>query len=242
MESAIDELARALGHDALDLRLRNCVVEGDPRPNGAAWPRIGLKQCLEALRDHPAWIDREHARAAGRGVGIAVGGWPGGIEPATAVCRLDANGKLTVVLGSVDLTGTNTTFAQVAAESFGLAPDDIQVTTASTDSAPFAGGTGGSKITTRSARRSRRRRTRRGDRLWRSRPSTLRRPWRTSRSWTGVVRVKGVPGSGLSLEQIAGMTMGFTARHERSTVPARRRSPRARRASPPTLRRWRWTT
>jgi CO/xanthine dehydrogenase Mo-binding subunit len=147
IESAMDELARRLNHDPLELRLRNCVVDGDPRPNGAAWPRIGLKQCLEALRDHPAWQEREQARAAGRGVGIGVGGWPGGIEPATAVCRLDANGKLTVVLGSVDLTGTNTTFAQVAAESFGLAETDIEVLTASTDSAPFAGGTGGSKIT-----------------------------------------------------------------------------------------------
>ena len=69
---------------------------------------------------------REAARLrAGRR--IAVGGWPGGIEPATAVCRLDADGKLTVVLGSVDLTGTNTAFAQIAAETFGMPADEIQV-------------------------------------------------------------------------------------------------------------------
>ena len=214
MESAIDELARALGDDALDLRLRNCVVEGDPRPNGAAWPRIGLKQCLEALRDHPAWIDREHARAAGRGVGIAVGGWPGGIEPATAVCRLDANGKLTVVLGSVDLTGTNTTFAQVAAESFGLAPDDIQVTTASTDSAPFAGGTGGSKITYTVGKAVEKAADEARRQIMEIAAQHLEAAVADLEIVDGVVRVKGVPGSGLSLEQIAGMTMGFTARHE----------------------------
>ena len=113
IESAIDELARKLALDPLEFRLRNCAVEGDERPNGGAWPRIGLKECLEALRDHPAWQQRDAARAQGRGVGIAVGGWPGGIEPATAVCRLDSNGKLTVVLGSVDLTGTNTAFPKL---------------------------------------------------------------------------------------------------------------------------------
>ena len=130
IESAVDELARKLDLDPLEFRLRNCAVEGDERPNGGAWPRIGLKECLEALQEHPAWQDRDAARAQGRGVGIAVGGWPGGIEPATAVCRLDSNGKLTVVLGSVDLTGTNTAFAQIAAETFGMSAEEIQVNTA----------------------------------------------------------------------------------------------------------------
>ncbi|HEU0116191.1 MAG TPA: molybdopterin cofactor-binding domain-containing protein, partial [Thermomicrobiales bacterium] len=102
IESAMDELARKLKVDPLELRLKNCVVEGDLRPNGGEWPRIGLKECLEALRDHPAWRNRAAARQQGRGVGIAIGGWPGGIEPSTAICRLDSNGKLTVVLGSVD--------------------------------------------------------------------------------------------------------------------------------------------
>jgi len=214
MESAMDELARALGQDPLELRLRNCVVEGDPRPNGAAWPRIGLKQCLEALRDHPAWREREQARAAGRGVGIAVGGWPGGIEPATAVCRLDANGKLTVVLGSVDLTGTNTTFAQIAAESFGLAPTDIEVVTASTDSAPFAGGTGGSKITYTVGKAVQKAADDARRQILEIAAQHLEAAVADLEIVDGVVRVKGVPDSGVSLKQIAGMTMGFTARHE----------------------------
>jgi CO/xanthine dehydrogenase Mo-binding subunit len=214
IESAIDELASRLDLDPLELRLQNCVVEGDPRPNGGAWPRIGLKECLEALQDHPAWRDRGAARAKGRGIGIAVGGWPGGIEPATAVCRLDANGKLTVVLGSVDLTGTNTTFAQVAAETFGLSADDISVTTAPTDSAPFAGGTGGSKITYTM-----------GKAVQNAAEDALRQILAVASDALeasvddlelvdGAVRVRGVPGSSISLKDIASRTMGFAARNE----------------------------
>ena len=214
IESAVDEMARTLDVDPLEFRLRNCAVEGDLRPNGGAWPRIGLKECLEALRDHPAWRDRHQARAKGRGVGIAVGGWPGGIEPATAVCRLDVNGKLTVVLGSVDLTGTNTTFAQIAAETFGLEAEDITITTAPTDSAPFAGGTGGSKITytvgkavERAAEDARRQ-------ILAVASEALEAAVEDLEIVDGAVRVRGVPGSSLSLKEIAGKTMGFSARYE----------------------------
>jgi CO/xanthine dehydrogenase Mo-binding subunit len=147
IESALDELARKLDLDPMEMRLTNAAEEGDLRPNGMAWPRIGLRETLERLKEHPIWQERDKRRASGSGIGLAVGGWPGGLEPATAVCRLDSNGKLTVMLGSVDLNGTNTTFAQVAAESLGVDAEQVNVRTVDTDSAPFAGGTGGSKIT-----------------------------------------------------------------------------------------------
>jgi len=214
IESAMDELARKLGLDPLEMRLTNCVVEGDQRPNGNAWPRIGLKESLEALRDHPAWQGRAAAKAAGRGVGIAVGGWPGGVEPATAVCRLDADGRLTVVLGSVDLTGTNTTFAQVAAETFGMAAEEISVTTADTDAAPYAGGTGGSKITytlgpavQKAAEDARRQ-------ILDIAAQHLEAAVEDLEIADGMVRVKGVPSSGVSLRQIAAMSMSFGQKYE----------------------------
>ena len=211
IESAIDELARKLDIDPLAFRLRNCAVEGDLRPNGGAWPRIGLKECLEALGKHPAWREREAARAKGRGVGIAVGGWPGGIEPATAVCRLDINGKLTVVLGSVDLTGTNTTFAQIAAETFGLTSDDIEVTTAATDAAPFAGGTGGSKITYTVGKAVQEAAEEAKRQILAVASEALEASVDDLELVEGAVRVRGVPGSGMSLKEIAGKTMGFAA-------------------------------
>ena len=147
-------------------------------------------------------------------MGIAVGGWPGGIEPATAVCRLDSNGKLTVVLGSVDLTGTNTTFAQIAAETFGMSADEIEVNTAATDAAPFAGGTGGSKITytvgmavQRAAEDARRQ-------ILAVASEALEASVEDLEIADGMVQVRGVPGSGISLKDIANRTMGFAARNE----------------------------
>jgi CO/xanthine dehydrogenase Mo-binding subunit len=214
IESVMDELARRLDLDPLAMRLQNCVVDGDERPNGNAWPRIGLKECLEALQAHPLWQHRAESRARGRGVGIAVGGWPGGVEPATSTCRLDSDGKLTVVLGSVDLNGTNTTFAQIAAETFGMPAEDIQVTTAPTDMAPYAGGTGGSKITytvgpavQKSAEDARRQ-------ILNIAAQHLEASADDLEIEEGMVRVKGVPTSGVSLKQVASMSMSFGGKYE----------------------------
>ena len=145
LESTLDELARELNLDPIELRLKNAAEEGDPMPNGRPWPRIGLRACLEALRDHPAWRDRE--RRPHEGVGVAIGGLFGGLQSAGATCRLEADGSLTVVVGSVDVSGTNTGLVLMASEALGIAPDRVRIVNADTDAGPFAGNAGGSKIT-----------------------------------------------------------------------------------------------
>jgi len=207
IESAMDELARKLDLDPLEFRLQNCVVEGDERPNGGVWPRIGLMETLEAVREHPLWKEREQRRAEGSGIGIAVGGWPGGLEPATAACRLDADGKLTVMLGSVDLNGTNTSFAQVAAESLGISPEDVRVRTADTDSAPYAGGTGGSKITYTVGVAVKKAADDAVEQIKQIAAQQLEASVEDLELVDGFVRVKGVPDSGISLKDVAGLGM-----------------------------------
>ncbi|MBW3634368.1 MAG: molybdopterin-dependent oxidoreductase, partial [Chloroflexi bacterium] len=153
VESTIDVLARQLGLDPLEMRLRNAAAEGDLRPTNTRWPRIGLRECLEHVRDHPLWRDRSRlghgAEDEGRrrlGVGLAVGGWPGGIEPAAAACRVEDDGSLTVTVGAVDLSGTHNGFRSVVAEEFGIDAGKVRVVLGDSDVAPRSGATGGSKI------------------------------------------------------------------------------------------------
>jgi CO/xanthine dehydrogenase Mo-binding subunit len=149
LESLVDDLARAIGMDPLELRERNAAAEGDPLPNGRPWPRIGLRECLAGLRRERGRRAAGHPGRPGvlRGVGVAVGGWMGGIEPASAVCRMNRDGSLTVVVGTVDMSGTNTALTQITAEAFGVPAAEVRVVNADTDSAPYAGASGGSKIT-----------------------------------------------------------------------------------------------
>lgn len=146
IESNIGEMAREIGMDQIDFRLKNVVEEGDPLPNGDPWPSIGLKESLVALRDHPSYRAWREVAVPNEGIGVAIGGWLMGVEPSAATCRLNSDGTLTILLGSVDLTGTNTAFTQIASESFGLPMDRIRVVSGTSDTAPYAGGSGGSKI------------------------------------------------------------------------------------------------
>ncbi len=145
LESNIDEMARALGIDPLEFRLHNAVETGDLMGNGDPWPNIGLRQCLERLREHPAWRDRNGA--PGEGVGIAVGGWPCGMSPAASVCRVDTDGTVRIHVGSVDISGVNSTFNLVAAEILQVSPDQVEIIQGDTQSGPYAGPSGGSQTT-----------------------------------------------------------------------------------------------
>ncbi len=144
LESAMDELARALKMDPIALRLKNAVAEGDERPDGRTWPRIGLRECLAAAQDHPFFRE---PLGPHEGIGVAAGGWGGGLEPAAAACQVTSEGRLVVQVGSIDITGTNTTFALIAAEELGLSPDEVHVAFTDTAHAPYAGMAGGSKTT-----------------------------------------------------------------------------------------------
>ena len=144
LESAVHELAGELGMDPIELRLRNAVREGDRRPDGQLYPPIGLVECLEAARRHPLYTA---PAGPGEGVAVAVGGWGGGREPAAAGCRVEPDGSLVVHVGHNDISGTDTTMAMIAAETFGVPVDRVRIDQGDSASAPYAGMAGGSKIT-----------------------------------------------------------------------------------------------
>ncbi len=153
LESAVDELCRAIGMDPVAFRLKNGVKEGDLTIDHHSWPRVGLLECLEQAQEQPLWAQRASRVAPDElkgwkvGVGVAAGGWPGGTEPTAAACRLESDGTVTIVVGTVDLTGSDTSLALIAAEGLGVAPEAVNVAHDNTDTMPYSGGTGGSKTT-----------------------------------------------------------------------------------------------
>lgn len=144
VEALVDELAKKCGMDPIRFRLLNAVEEGDKWPNGQVLPPIGLKECLQRLLEHPDWTA---PLGPNEGKGVAVGAWPGGAGGASAVVRANPDGTFTVLTGAVNLTGTTTAFAQIAAEELGVPIERIQVVQGDTSEAPVSPASGGSQIT-----------------------------------------------------------------------------------------------
>ncbi len=146
LESLMDELAVKLGIDPLELRARNLVSEGDEMIDGDPWPPLGTAAVLDATAAHPLWQKRA-ALPAGEGVGVALGVWPGGKASAAALCRLNADGSITITTGVVDMSGTTGSFQLIAAETFGVDPGMVEVVALDTDGAPQSPLSGGSVVT-----------------------------------------------------------------------------------------------
>ena len=152
IDSQMEQMARELGQDPVEFRLRHLMKEGDPMANGQPWQSNGARQVLERLAEHPLWKSRAEWKASGgtndrglRGVGLAVGGWIPGLQPTGATVRLNPDGSLQVLTGQVDIAGTNIALAQIAASAYGVDIDRVKITTGDTDTAPMTGLSAGSK-------------------------------------------------------------------------------------------------
>jgi CO/xanthine dehydrogenase Mo-binding subunit len=144
LECALDELALELKMDPIELRLRNAMREGDLGLDEKPWPRIAMIECLEEARRHPLYTT---PCAEGEGVGIALGSWGGARTPSSAGCRVEPDGTLTVHVGTVDVSGSSTGLAMIAAESFGISMAKVRIVTGDTGVAPFGPLAAGSQVT-----------------------------------------------------------------------------------------------
>jgi CO/xanthine dehydrogenase Mo-binding subunit len=149
IESQIDELARQLGMDPIAIRMNNLVQEGDPLTSMEPQVRTGAREVLDSLVASGSWpgspLDNRDEEGWLHGRGVAMGGWDGSNGPASAIAVLDADGRFRIVLGTVDLTGSFTSLAQIAAEALGVSIDRVVMSKASPDYAPFAPMSAGSQ-------------------------------------------------------------------------------------------------
>jgi CO/xanthine dehydrogenase Mo-binding subunit len=146
VESTMDEAARALGIDPLELRLRNLARRGEEIIPGDTPADGDWAQTARKAADLIGWGT---PLAAGRGRGIAFGiksGPTTGLSYSTV--RLLADGSVIVYAGTSDMgQGARTVFAQVAAQELGAPIDWISVVMGDTAVVPYDQQTSASRST-----------------------------------------------------------------------------------------------
>ncbi|MDR2856343.1 MAG: xanthine dehydrogenase family protein molybdopterin-binding subunit [Novosphingobium sp.] len=144
VESAMDELARRLGIDPIDIRLRNIARPGDTGGMGMPHGAIGYAETLEAAKAHPHYsapLGPNQAR------GVACGSWGNYGGPSTAAVSVAEDGSILVTEGNPDIGGSRASMAIMAAETLGIAYEKVRVVVADTSSIGYSMGTGGSRTT-----------------------------------------------------------------------------------------------
>jgi len=167
-EGLVDQAARAIGMDPMEIRKRN-VIPDDAYPcagiSGIKFEGLSHEACLarlETLMDYPALrAEQEALRKKGiyRGIGIAalieltnpsaafygVGGARIASQDG-ATARLDPNGGVTVMVSVGEQgQGNDAIYTQIAADAVGVDMAQVRVVTGDTEVTPYGGGTWASR-------------------------------------------------------------------------------------------------
>ena len=161
LDRHLEHIARAIGMDPIEFRMKNSLRSGEYQPFSTAWNEgrepvpeiiqtVGLEECVRQGREAIGWDEKygnenwhrvpgkPHLR---RGIGVATVMQGTGIpflDMGGAHLKINDDGSFNLMVGATDLgTGSDTVLAQIAAEVLGVKPDDIIVTSSDTDTTPF---------------------------------------------------------------------------------------------------------
>lgn len=163
VETVVDEICTQLKISPLDFRLKNAAKKGTRRVDGVVYPRIGMVETVEAIRDSEHWKSPVTQPPTGNGQaphagpifdsnikvgrGIGTGFWFNAGLKSSVTVTVNADGKVSLIEGSTDIGGTRTSIAMQLAETLGITAEDVNPIVADTDSVGYTDVTGGSRVT-----------------------------------------------------------------------------------------------
>lgn len=158
-EQLIDELARRLALDPVELRRSNAIRTGETSVHGWQLGSCGLVDCLDAISEHVAEHRRCHPQPAGErhliGYGVAAGthgisnrGYDPRFDRALVSLSVDPDGTLRIASGEVEIgCGTVEVLAATVAQTLSVARDRVRVVLGDTAFGPYGLGSFASRTT-----------------------------------------------------------------------------------------------
>ncbi len=143
-ERLLDEVAEELGQDAIELRLMNMMETGDVTCNDLNMSSLGMRECIEAVRNGSSWQKKRGKLPKGTGIGMACGFFVSGAGypiyrsetfHSTAEVKLqeDGGGVLVKTAAAEIGQGSDTAMAMIAAETIGVELSQIRLASGDTD-------------------------------------------------------------------------------------------------------------
>jgi CO/xanthine dehydrogenase Mo-binding subunit len=144
IENAIDEVAKAVGFDPLEMRILNAAKNGTKSSYGPVYGPIGIGPTLQAAKNHPH-MKAPLAKNTGRGV--ACGFWFNFGGQTCVDLNVTPDGTVTVAVGTMDVGGSRASLGLAVAEELGVPYEAVRVIVADTSSLGHNDMTDGSRGT-----------------------------------------------------------------------------------------------
>ncbi|HEX2227395.1 MAG TPA: xanthine dehydrogenase family protein molybdopterin-binding subunit [Candidatus Binatia bacterium] len=150
-DSQMDIIARAVGADPVEFRMRHALEEGEAFATGTPVRSFGVKQALKEAADAVGWKTPRTPQAGTklRGKGVA-SGVKAVLTPSIsgAIVIMNADGTVNVLSSTVEMgQGSETMMGQIVAEELGVSFDKVHVVQPDTDITPYDTITAGSRST-----------------------------------------------------------------------------------------------
>ncbi len=155
IESHMDLLARGIGMDPLEFRLKNITEPNMVTANKMIISSNGLKECIEQAAKKAQWkkkYNQQNKIARGIGIGIAADVMGSKMykshESAGSIVKVEEDGSVYLFTGAADTgQGSNTALSQIAAHELGVSFERIRCKAADTEITPFDTGSFASRVT-----------------------------------------------------------------------------------------------
>jgi len=148
-ETQLDSIARNLGMDPIELRIKNAIQADDSTVVGQVLTESRYREVLARLKAtmKEQFEDLRTIRSEKAfGVGVAGCFWGQAGMGSSATIRLNEDGTVILLMGSVETgAGSNTAMALLISEALGIPMDRIKVISGDTDTCPYDAGAVGSR-------------------------------------------------------------------------------------------------
>ena len=160
IESHMDLLAKDLGLDPVEFRLRNITEPNMITVNKMHLTTNGLRECIDKSVEASGWKNKHgnpnyyKTGTIRRGIGIGIAADVMGSkmykshESAGAIVKVEEDGSVYLFTGAADTgQGSNTALSQIAAQALGVRYERIKCKSGDTEITPFDTGSFASRVT-----------------------------------------------------------------------------------------------
>jgi CO/xanthine dehydrogenase Mo-binding subunit len=144
VENTMDAVAKAIGMDPIDFRIKNAAKEGTKSSYGPVYGPIGIGPTLLAAKNHP---HMKSPLGKNQGRGMACGFWFNFGGQTCVDVNVTPDGNVTIAQGTIDVGGSRASIAMAVAEELGVTYNHVRSIIADTSSLGHNDMTDGSRGT-----------------------------------------------------------------------------------------------